>query len=427
MKLLDLRRVLTIAAAAMATLFAAVSVLAAIRHSGGGHPKADASVPAPLAAGTALPRPRAVPPMDLISETGQPVSLSAWRGKWVILAPSMTLCHEVCPMTTGVLEQVEQRLRQAGLADKVVVATATVDPWRDSPARLRAYRRLAGVDYAQLTGTKAQIRRLWRFFGVAYYRVAQGNPPDLDWMTHKPETFDVQHTDALFLLDPGGHERIADNGMPQITGRLKPALARLLSDQGRHNLAHPQFAWTPSDVIDDLYYLMDRNIPASAAPKTAAPTASAARAQLAGSPRSLAKIHGQAGQLLGSDTALQARLKQLRGYPVVINAWASWCPPCRSEFPLFGAAAARYGRRVAFLGVDTNDSASSARTFLTSHPVSYPSYQSSSADLGWLAGIQAMPTTVFLDRTGQLVEVHSGQYETESTLVYDVQRLLRHP
>jgi cytochrome c biogenesis protein CcmG, thiol:disulfide interchange protein DsbE len=410
-----------IAVAAMAALFAAVSVLAAIRHSS---PSKNASVPAPLAAGTALPRPRAVPTLQLTCSSGQPVSVRSWRGKWVILAPSMTLCHEVCPMTTGVLMEVENRLRQAGLARQVVVATATVDPWRDTPARLRAYQRLTGVDFTQLTGTRGQIRRLWKFFGVSYYRVPQGKPPDVDWLTHKPETFDVQHTDALFLLDPAGQERIADDGMPQVTGHLPSALAGLLDDQGRHNLAHPEFAWSAGDVIDDLYYLMDRNIPAHDAPKTVAPTPAVARAELVGSPGSLASLHEQAGQLLGSGNALAARLKTLRGYPVVVNAWASWCPPCRTEFPLFGAAAARYGRRVAFVGVDTNDAASDARTFLASHPVSYPSYQSTSADLGWLAGIEAMPTTVFVNRAGKVVEVHPGQYETEGTLIDDVQRLL---
>lgn len=327
-------------------------------------------------------------------------------------------------MTTGVLIEVENRLRQAGLARQVVVATATVDPWRDTPARLRAYRRLTGVDFTQLTGTRGQIRRLWKFFGVSYYRVPQGKPPDVDWLTHQPETFDVQHTDALFLLDPAGQERIADDGMPQVTGHLPSVLAGLLNNQGRHNLAHPEFAWSAGDVIDDLYYLMDRNIPARDAPKTVVPTPAVARADLAGSPGSLASLHQQAGQLLGSGSALAARLKTLRGYPVVVNAWASWCPPCRTEFPLFGAAAARYGRRVAFVGVDTNDAASDARTFLASHPVSYPSYQSSSADLGWLAGIEAMPTTVFVNRAGKVVEVHPGQYETEGTLIDDIQRLL---
>jgi cytochrome oxidase Cu insertion factor (SCO1/SenC/PrrC family)/thiol-disulfide isomerase/thioredoxin len=418
----DLRRILTIAAAVMAVMFTTVSVLAAIRRS---HPARPPSEPAPLAAGTALPRPRQLPVLHLVDSSGRPFSIRSWLGKWVILAPSMTLCHEVCPMTTGVLDQVAQQLRKAGLSNQVVVATATVDPWRDSPARLRAYQRLTGVRFTQLTGSRSEIRRLWRFLGVAYSRVPQGKPPDIDWMTHKPETFDVQHTDALFLLDPANQERIVDEGMPQVSGGLSPALRGLLSDEGLHNLAHPQFGWTGSDVIDDLYHLMGRNIPTRSAPHTVAPTPGAARAALAHSPATLAEVHAQAGKLLGSTAELAARLKSLRGYPVVVNAWASWCPPCRSEFPLFGAAAAHYGRRVAFLGVDTNDSADSARAFLIHHPVSYPSYQSTPAELGWLAGIEAMPTTIFISPSGRVVEVHSGQYETEATLSDDVLRLLQ--
>jgi cytochrome c biogenesis protein CcmG/thiol:disulfide interchange protein DsbE len=421
-KLSDLRRILTIAAAVSAVMFTTVSVLAAIRRA---HPALPPSEPAPLAAGTALARPRQLPALHLVEASGRRFSVRSWLGKWVILAPSMTLCHEVCPMTTGVLDEVAQRLRAAGLGNQVVVATVTVDPWRDSPRRLRAYERLTGVQFTQLTGARSEIRRLWRFLGVAYFRVPQGRPPDVDWMTGKPEKFDVQHTDALFLIDPANQERIADEGMPQVSGRLSPVLRRLLNDQGVHNLAHPQFGWTAGNVIDDLYHLMGRNIPVHSAPQTRTPTPAAARAALAHSPAALAQVHAEAGKLLGSAADLQGRLKALRGYPVVVNAWASWCPPCRAEFPLFGAAAARYGRRVAFLGVDTNDSPGNARAFLSHHPVSYPSYQSTPADLGWLAGIEAMPTTVFISRSGRVSEVHPGQYETEGTLSDDIQRLLQ--
>ena len=66
-------------------------------------PTASAEVPAPLAIGTELQKPRPVPSVPLADEQGKPFSLSQWRGKWVILAPSMTLCHEVCPLTTGAL------------------------------------------------------------------------------------------------------------------------------------------------------------------------------------------------------------------------------------------------------------------------------------------------------------------------------------
>jgi cytochrome oxidase Cu insertion factor (SCO1/SenC/PrrC family)/thiol-disulfide isomerase/thioredoxin len=418
-KLSDLRRILTIAAGAMATALIVVSVLAAVRHSGASQP---ASVPAPLAAGTALSRPRPVPAMPLISARGRPFSLRSWRGRWVILAPSMTLCHEVCPMTTAVLNEVQADVQRAGLSRQVVVATATVDPWRDSPSRLRAYGRLSGASFQMLTGSRSEIGRLWSFFGVAYHRAPQGNPPDVDWLTHRPESFDVQHTDALFLIDPSGQERIADDGMPQIAGRLPAALQTLLNDQGRQNLAHPQFAWSARDVMDDLYYLMDRNVPAGAAPTVTAPTRAAAQAQLARSPATLAAVHSQAARLLGSDAGLQNRLRSLHGYPVIINAWASWCVPCRSEFPLFAAASARFGRRVAFLGVNVSDSAGDARSFLAGHPVSYPSYQGSTASLSWLAQIEGMPTTIFVGRSGKVRNIHTGQYQTESTLVDDIER-----
>lgn len=425
MKLSDVRRILTIAAAAMAVLAIVVSVTAAVEHSRR-RAASPASVPAPLAAGTALARPKPIPALTLTNEQGRSISLrKAWKGRYVILAPSMTLCHEVCPMTTAVLMQVAADVRRAGLRRQVVVASATVDPWRDSPARLRAYARLTGAHFEMLTGSPAQIHQLWRFFGVAYDRVPQGNPPDIDWMTHRPETFDVNHTDALFLLDPAGQERIADDGMPSVSGRLPAALAKLLNEEGRQNLAHPQFAWSGADVIDDLYYLMNRNIPAGQAPTVTAPAPAVAAAELDGSPQALAALHRQAGQLLGAGASLASAVRSLRGYPVVINAWASWCTPCRTEFPLFAAAAARYGRTVAFLGVNVADASTAARTFLAAHPVSYPSYQGSTTSLSWLAQIEGMPTTIFVDKAGKVASVHTGQYQTEGTLIDDIERYAR--
>jgi len=59
-------------------------------------------------------------------------------------------------------------------------------------------------------------------------------------------------------------------------------------------------------------------------------------------------LHQEADQLLGNQSALAARIQALGGYPVVINAWASWCDPCRLELGLFAAASVRYGRQVAF-------------------------------------------------------------------------------
>lgn len=157
------------------------------------------------------------------------------------------------------------------------------------------------------------------------------------------------------------------------------------------------------------------------APKPSAP-ASAAR-DLAGSPAPLAALHRQADQLLGSESALTTRVKALRGYPIVINAWASWCGPCRAEFGLFANASARYGRSVAFLGADTDDSAGDAEQFLRQHPVSYPSYTGTSGQVGSLTtgGLEGLPSTIFIDRAGKVVDVHTGQYDSQGTLDGDIE------
>jgi len=148
----------------------------------------------------------------------------------------------------------------------------------------------------------------------------------------------------------------------------------------------------------------------------------ALRQELAGSPTPLAALHNQASKLLGSESALAARVRALRGYPIVINAWASWCTPCRSEFSLFASASARYGREVAFLGADTDDSAGDAQSFLAQHPVSYPSYQSSTPQLQSLVpqGLEGLPTTIYINRAGKLVYVHTGQYVVQGTLDQDI-------
>ena len=163
-------------------------------------------------------------------------------------------------------------------------------------------------------------------------------------------------------------------------------------------------------------------------PRSAAPDSPGSqRAVLAGSPAPLAALHRQANRLLGGGTAaFRARLRELRGHPVVVNKWASWCPPCRSEFPFFQRQALRRGRRIAFLGVDSNDSASDARAFLRKLPLSYPSY--SDPKLGIAAelhAVQAFPATSFYDREGKLSYVHLGGYPSERKLAADIARYAR--
>jgi cytochrome oxidase Cu insertion factor (SCO1/SenC/PrrC family)/thiol-disulfide isomerase/thioredoxin len=379
--------------------------------------------PAALAIGEQLDKP--VPAFPLVDKRGRHVSLASFRGRYLILVPSLTLCHEVCPMTTAALARIQQTLDRDGLADQVAVAEITVDPWRDSPARLRAYRGLTGARFRMLTGTPAQIRRLWKFFGVYYRRVPQDRPPDRDWWTGKAEAFDVEHTDGLFILDPRGRLRVFTLGMPSVGGRLPRTLRRLLNDEGKQNLDHPDRPWTAAQVLDDLFYLKQRDDASTATPRSAPePSPRAVRNELAGSPPPLAALHGQTGALLdGGMTAFKARLQALRGRPVVINEWASWCPPCRNEFPLFARAAARFGKRIAFLGVNVNDDEGSAKKFLRQHPVSYPSYRDpDSAIMSSFGTAQALPITIYVGPDGDTTHIHIGYYTTQAALESDIER-----
>jgi hypothetical protein len=93
-----------------------------------------------------------------------------------------------------------------------------------------------------------------------------------------------------------------------------------------------------------------------------------------------------------------------------------------AEFGLFGTASAYYGRRVAFLGADIGDSVSDGQSFMQQHPVSYPSYQTSASQLTSIVpqGLLGTPTTIFINRRGKLVYVHTGQYDTQGTLDSDI-------
>ena len=162
-------------------------------------------------------------------------------------------------------------------------------------------------------------------------------------------------------------------------------------------------------------------------PKSAAPSPADTRRSLAGAPPPLAAIHRQANRLLpGGEAAFERRLRELRGHPVVVNKWASWCPPCRAEFPHFQRLSVELGREVAFVGVDSRDDPEPAREFLREFPVSYPSYEDPDERVARVfGGHLAFPVTAFYDRAGKRVFVKQGGYESEARLREDIERYAR--
>jgi cytochrome c biogenesis protein CcmG/thiol:disulfide interchange protein DsbE len=152
-----------------------------------------------------------------------------------------------------------------------------------------------------------------------------------------------------------------------------------------------------------------------------------ARHDLAGSPAPLAALHDQSSQLLGGGpAAFHRRLGTLKGYPVVVNKWASWCAPCRTEFPIFQSESVAKGKQVAFLGVNAGDSSDPAHKFLRASPLPFPSYVDPEEKIA--KSIQApanYPITVFFDARGRQVYSHQGGYRRQADLAADLKRYLK--
>lgn len=141
-------------------------------------------------------------------------------------------------------------------------------------------------------------------------------------------------------------------------------------------------------------------------------------------PRALAELRSQEGQLLdGGAEAFEDRLTELEGHPVVVNKWASWCAPCRAEFPFFRSQAERLAGEVAFIGVNSGDNDANASSFLDEFPVPYPSYKDPDLKVAEVFnGVAAFPTTAFYDARGELVYVKQGGYASEELLAADIER-----
>jgi cytochrome c biogenesis protein CcmG, thiol:disulfide interchange protein DsbE len=165
-----------------------------------------------------------------------------------------------------------------------------------------------------------------------------------------------------------------------------------------------------------------------AQPRSAAPGTRSVAAAFNGSAPVLASLHAQANQLIaGGPSAFESLLSRLRGYPVVVNKWASWCEPCQTEFPVFQRVAVSFGRQVAFVGLDGKDHDQAAAAFLRRFPVTYPSYVDPQENIA--RGIKAAtyyPQTVFFDRQGKIVYDHAGPYESQSALVRDIRDYVLH-
>src|SRR5260370_3767126 len=260
-------------------------------------------------------------------------------------------CHETCPLYTALFMQLAKHI-----APSVALLEVTTDPETDTPPVLASYARQIGAGWTFGTGTSMEITDFWKPFGLTL------------------ATTDT-HTSTLALIDRHGYIRLVYRGVPKVGNDIPPALVTSLSGQGLHELGSGGDGWRAPDVLQAL-------------------------ATIAGPEKSFASAGGKAPAFtLTSTDGARASLAPYAGRPVVINFWATYCPPCKAEMPLLaGAVGHSSGPQLVLL--DQGDGLESARPFLDRLGIHQAALLDSDLHAGRHYGMSALPMTEFVKANG---------------------------
>jgi thiol-disulfide isomerase/thioredoxin len=130
-----------------------------------------------------------------------------------------------------------------------------------------------------------------------------------------------------------------------------------------------------------------------------------------------------ANTMADADTAsAEFTLSTLRGKPVVLNFWATWCPPCRAELPELNAASERLKGEVVIAGVNQAEARADVEAFAQDLDLSFPIPLDEAATVSQAYRIRSLPTTFFIDRSGVIRRIQVGPV-TEATLAQHLETI----
>jgi cytochrome oxidase Cu insertion factor (SCO1/SenC/PrrC family) len=304
----------------------------------------------------------AMPAFSLQDQRGHAFDSSTTAGKDLVIAAFHTTCHQTCPLYTALFLQLQKRL-PAG----VLLAEVTTDPATDTPAALDAYGSRIGAGWTFATGSADSLASFWKPFGV---ELASGD----------------SHVSTLALVDRHGYVRLVYRGVPDIGNDIPPSLVTTLGAQGIRELASHGDGWGAPSVLQSLLTITG--------PEQVRPNGGGRAPSFA----------------LQSTDGHRVALADLAGKPLVINFWASYCPPCRAEMPLLQ-------RRVGALAtirlvlIDEGDSSQRALDFLSAAGIQQASLLDSDLSVGRAYGVIPLPTTVFVRADGSIAGRQVGELD----------------
>jgi len=303
-----------------------------------------------------------MPAFSLQDQLGHVFDSRAAAGKDLVIAAFHTTCHQTCPLYTALFFQLQKHL-PAG----VMLVEVTTDPGVDKPAVLDEYGRRIGASWTFATGSPAALAAFWKPFGV---ELASGD----------------SHVSTLALVDRHGYVRLVYRGVPDIGNDIPASLVTTLGAQGLTELASHGDGWGAPSVLQSLLTISGPE-------------------QVASNPGGRAPSFS-----LQSTDGGKVSLSDLAGKPLVINFWASYCPPCRAEMPLLQRRVGATGA-VRLVLIDEGDSGARAKDFLNSVGVQQAALLDSDLSVGRAYGVLPLPTTVFVRADGTIAGRQVGELD----------------
>lgn len=304
----------------------------------------------PTLVGTSLHGKRA-PTFRLTDQFLRPVSLVQFHSRPVALTFLEAHCRETCPLVADKLRQAMTELGKEG--QKVGVIVISADPKGDTIAAVRRFSRAHGMLYRwhYLVGSRRQLAQVWH----AYYIYAAPK--------NAPAAMRDAHTSAIYLIDRQGQERVLLTGDPdeRVLVRDLQILAGVPVNSPRGTAPAPEIGHSAPDFT-------------------------------------LADLHG-------APIALHAYRRRV----VLVNFWATWCTPCRTEMPMLARWYQQMGGQgLAVLGVDQQESRGDVLSFVQRLHIPYPIALDESGAVSARYNVIGLPTSFLIDRGGTIRAVHIG-------------------
>ena len=307
---------------------------------------------------------------------GGTFDLEQQRGKVVVMFFGYTWCPMVCPESLAHMAQVLRDLEDK--VDQVEVVFITVDPERDTVEKLSQYVPYFNPNLTGLTGSVAAIKQVADAYRASF-TLQKKSPAD--------DQYTVDHSADIYVLDRQGKvASIIPFGMP--AQHILTVVSSVLAE------SQPELVEAPvkSEPVRQSSFETLEKVNTTIVP----PLETFHPVDLKGKPFDLAAYAGK---------------------PVLINFWASWCPPCRAELPALNRAQQALEDDVVMLAVNVGETRSALEAFLEDYPIDFPVLMDEAGDSMQQWQIRGMPTTVMLNTSGEIVYHIAGERAWDSDAV----------